>query len=150
MLAYDYSSGEGMGKSQIVLIEDNADHLELIIQAFRRILPDRAIQTFTTCEAALQYIRSQTAASALLHAPEIELVVLDLDLPDASGLKVLQALKQHRLLREIPVVILSNVDSQPEIDRAMTLGAEEYIIKPFAFRDLSRTIEKIANQFCVF
>ncbi len=134
-------------QSQIILVEDNPDHLELVLQAFRRTLPGRRIRYFCSGQEVLQFIREQTS-TALLQEPEIELVILDLDLPDIDGHVVLEHLKQNRLFRHVPVVILSNVDSQGDIDRALAYGAEDYIIKPFAFKDLSLTIQKIVNQFC--
>lgn len=57
-------------------------------------------------------------------------VVLDLIMPELSGIEVLERLKKDPKFGNIPVVVLSNVRDEEKIKRALTLGAVGYIIKP--------------------
>ncbi|RMD96894.1 MAG: response regulator [Calditrichaeota bacterium] len=134
---------------KIIIIDDNEDHVELISQAFQKVLPGVKLIHFDRGKQALKYIRGHASKTPFQDRPEIQLILLDWDLPDIDGVEVLRRLKRDKNLRSIPVVFLSNVDAPEEIERAMACGAEQYIIKPFAFKDLARTLQKVANQWFV-
>ena len=77
-----------------------------------------------------------TAADALriADADPADLVVLDLGLPDRSGLEVLQALRSRK--RHTPVIILTARDSVRDRVKGLDAGADDYLVKPFAFAEL--------------
>ncbi|MEK9154840.1 MAG: response regulator [Patescibacteria group bacterium] len=58
-----------------------------------------------------------------------DLILLDLMLPNKDGFWVLEEIAKHAELKKIPVLILSNLGQQADIDRAMKLGAKDYFIK---------------------
>lgn len=64
------------------------------------------------------------------------LVLLDLDMPDLDGFEVLRALKSHERTMDIPVIILSGVQSSQDKVTAFDLGAVDYITKPFNLTEL--------------
>ncbi len=66
---------------------------------------------------------------ALVDSEKPDIILLDLLMPRMSGIEMLEALKGKRLLREPKVIILTNVGQKDEIDKALGLGAIEYIIK---------------------
>ena len=72
-------------------------------------------------------------ALAVFRTEELDLVVLDLGLPDQSGLDVL---KEIRKSSSIPVIVLSVRDSEAEKVRAFELGADDYVTKPFGMAEL--------------
>lgn len=75
-----------------------------------------------------------------LEAQEIQMVYLDIMLPgEVDGYEILRRIKGEDKWKSIPVVMLSNLGQMKEIDRAMELGAADYIVK--ANIDLSRLIE---------
>ncbi|MEK7103935.1 MAG: response regulator [Patescibacteria group bacterium] len=75
------------------------------------------------------------------EAPDI--VLLDLILPGINGFEVLAKIKENEKLKEIPVIILSNLGQKDDIDKGMNLGATDYLVK--AHFTPSEIIEKI-NQ----
>jgi DNA-binding response OmpR family regulator len=58
-----------------------------------------------------------------------EMVLLDIILPKMRGLEVLEKLKEDEELKDIPVIILSNLDSDEDIKKALGLGALDYFVK---------------------
>ncbi|MSR68196.1 response regulator [Candidatus Saccharibacteria bacterium] len=61
------------------------------------------------------------------HQPQV--VLLDLMMPNVSGMEVLEELKKHGITPGLPVIVLTNVMDQATIDQAKNLGAQDYIIK---------------------
>lgn len=72
-----------------------------------------------------------------------DLVLLDLLLPKMNGFDVLKNLKSNSKLKDIPVIVLSNLGDQTDIERAKNLGALDYYVK--ANTELSSLEEKIKN-----
>ena len=62
--------------------------------------------------------------------PQGDLILLDMQLPDISGIELLRHLKRDELLAEIPVVVVSADASPQHIEQALTLGAAHYVTKP--------------------
>jgi len=77
-----------------------------------------------------------TAAEALrmADADPADLVILDIGLPDRSGLEVLQALRSRK--RHTPVIILTARDTVRDRVKGLDAGADDYLVKPFAFAEL--------------
>ena len=69
-----------------------------------------------------------------MHTTEYDLVVLDLGLPDVDGLQVLQKIKNRKVIP--PVLILSARDSVDDRVKGLEQGADDYLVKPFAFVEL--------------
>ncbi len=70
-------------------------------------------------------------ALELLQAKPIDLVLLDIMMPDMNGYEVLEHLKADPQLRHIPVIMISAVDEIESVIRCVELGAEDYLSKPF-------------------
>ncbi len=70
-----------------------------------------------------------------------ELIILDIILPKKDGFEVLKELKQDESTKNIPVVILTNLESSNDVKKALELGATTYLVK--ANYELSEIIEKI-------
>ncbi|OGK95353.1 MAG: guanylate cyclase [Candidatus Rokubacteria bacterium RIFCSPHIGHO2_12_FULL_73_22] len=71
------------------------------------------------------------AALATLAARPVDLVLLDVMMPDLDGYAVLQRLRQDPALRDIPVLMISALDEMDSVVRCIQLGAEDYLGKPF-------------------
>ena len=86
--------------------------------------------------------RVSTAAAALA-APPADLVLLDLGLPDGHGFEVC---RQLRTRSSVPIIILTARDD--EIDRVagLELGADDYVVKPFGFRELVARIRAVTRR----
>jgi two-component system chemotaxis response regulator CheY len=81
-------------------------------------------------------------AIKLLSTTEVDLVLTDIHMPEINGLELIRFIKEAEHLRRIPVVIISTEAAQPDKERALALGANDYLAKPFTAEQLRRTINK--------
>jgi CheY-like chemotaxis protein len=133
--------------AEILLVEDNKDHLELTLRAFRKVNNDRKIQVARDGAEALDYVFRSGPYEARNPHQQIAVVLLDLKLPKINGLEVLSRIKSNDQTRHIPVVILTS--SQQEEDRAESYkrGANSYIVKPLSFERLTEVVAQIASYW---
>jgi CheY-like chemotaxis protein len=71
------------------------------------------------------------------------LVLLDLNLPDMSGIDILKRLKENEHLRVSPVVVLTTTDDKSEIQRCYDLGCNVYITKPVNYENFANAIQQL-------
>jgi len=79
----------------------------------------------------VQLVANGREALELLHRQAIDVVLLDVLMPEMSGYEVLQRLTEDTALREIPVVMISALDEMDSVVRCIELGAEDYLPSPF-------------------
>ena len=126
----------------ILIIEDNEDHLELT----REALEEAGVQNPILVAASLQQARErlricqEAAREGGGRLPCV--VLLDLRLPDGSGLDLLREIKQNPALRMVPVVVLTSSEDTPDINRAYLLGANSYLVKPIVFAEFHQRIRE--------
>jgi len=72
-----------------------------------------------------------------------DLILLDLFLPDISGIDLLTLIKKDQRLRDIPVVILTGSNEDQDIQKSYDLGASSYLVKPISNDALMLVIEKL-------
>jgi DNA-binding response OmpR family regulator len=84
------------------------------------------------------------AGARFALATEYDVIVLDLMLPKVDGLSVLQALRDRN--RQTPVLILSAKDQVQDRIRGLELGADDYLVKPFAFDELHARLQALIRR----
>jgi len=94
----------------------------------------------------LGYTRIQEAANGAeglnkLEEEEIDIIISDWNMPEMNGLQFLHALREKN--KNIPVIMLTTVNTQEEILAALEAGAASYLSKPFTRDDLKKKIEEI-------
>ena len=125
------------GSGEILMVEDSATDAELAIRAFRRAKIANPLKVAATGGAGFDYLFGTGACAG--EGPTLPgLILLDLDLPDMTGLEFLRRLKRDERTRAIPVVVLSMSGSVPGILEATRLGAAHYIVKPIDFENFIR------------
>ncbi|MFN6972626.1 MAG: response regulator, partial [Rheinheimera sp.] len=73
-----------------------------------------------------------------------DLIILDVMLPDVDGLRIIKALRQAN--RHTPVLFLSALDSVDDRVRGLELGADDYLVKPFAFNELLARVRTLLRR----
>lgn len=127
------------------VIEDNADDVELLREAFAESLSSFTIDVSSDAESALERLDDIRRGDAT--APD--LVLLDLNLPNRPGTDILAAIKSDELLRSVPVVVLSTSRQPEDIRRAYGLHANSYVVKANNFSDFVHDIDSIVRFFLV-
>ena len=98
-----------------------------------------------TSLGSLDQVKSTQAASGL-HAIErlaiepVDLMVLDLNMPDMHGLEVIDFVRKHRAYRDIPIVVLTTKADETSRKEALAAGANRYLTKPFDPRQLADVV----------
>jgi CheY-like chemotaxis protein len=73
-------------------------------------------------------------------------LLLDLKMPRMSGLELLAWIREHPEFRVIPTIIMSCSRQDPDIEKAFSLGANTYMIKPSSFEELAKMV-KAAHEY---
>jgi len=79
-------------------------------------------------------------------SPDIDLILLDMMLPDSEGLKVCQQLKSNSQTREIPIIMISGNHNKSEQIESLYLGADDYLTKPFEAEELFARMDVILRR----
>ena len=124
----------------IIMIEDDEGHARLIEKNIRRAGISNEIRHFTDGTSALDHIMN-AADGPVRNGPA--LILLDLNLPDMSGIDILAAIKADPALRRTPVVVLTTTDDKVEIQRCYDLGCNVYITKPVNYESFAQAIRQL-------
>ena len=95
-------------------------------------------------EEALAFLRK---SGPYAHAERPKLMVLDLNLPKIDGLGVLTRVRSDESLRNIPVVVISTSSRPADKEKAFSLGARYYIVKPDSFEELTQQVKAACAGF---
>lgn len=113
---------------EILLVEDS----ELVAKGLIYSLEQRGYQMIhkTNVKSTVEFLEKQ----------KVELVILDISLPDGDGFNLYQEIIKQK---EIPTIFLTAKDEEDDIVKGLELGAEDYITKPFSTKELIARIQKI-------
>ena len=120
------------GMSKILVIEDDR-----VIGAILDRVLGHAGHT-------VQVVQRLTEGREILESRDVDLILLDLNLPDGSGLEFLRALRQE-MHRETPVMVLSGMRQEDHIVRGLRLGADDYVTKPFSPLELVARVDRLTR-----
>jgi CheY-like chemotaxis protein len=132
----------------IIMIEDDEGHARLIERNIRRSGVNNEIIPFSNGTEALDYLFG-TDGSGLKHKGKALLILLDLNLPDMTGIDILRRVKENKYLKSAPVVILTTTDDSQEIKRCYELGCNVYITKPVNYDSFANAIRQLGLFFSV-
>lgn len=117
----------------VMIIEDEADAAELFSEMMR-INGFRVIKMF-----------SSAPAIPIIAQEKPDLILLDVMMPDISGLEVLRYIRREPDLASIPVIILSAKSMPSDIKTGIEAGASMYLTKPVGFQDLKQAVEQVLH-----
>lgn len=127
----------------VMLIEDNADHAELVIRTLENHHIPTHIQHLSDGETALDYLLRHKNFSDPESSPRPHIILLDLRLPRVDGLEVLRVIKEEETLKNIPVVILTTSEAEKDLAHAYQHYVNSYLVKPVGFEDFSNLMNDL-------
>jgi len=125
----------------IAMIEDDEGHARLIEKNLRRAGVHNEIVPLADGARAIAFLFGPDG-SGLVNKGRPLLILLDLNLPDMSGIDILKRLKESEHLRALPVVVLTTTDDRSEIQRCYELGCNVYITKPVDYGKFANAIQQ--------
>ncbi|QDR79634.1 response regulator [Sporomusa termitida] len=128
---------------EILLVEDNEDDIILTKEAFEENRLTNKLNIVKNGMDALRYLKRDAPYS---KAVKPNIVLLDINLPEMSGIEVLQKIKSEDDLKDIPVVILTTSNLERDIVKSYKLHANCYINKPVNLNDFFEII-KVFGKF---
>src|SRR5829696_1056013 len=114
----------------ILIAEDNPDDRLLMQYAFRSAKLPNKFHIVNNGAEAITWLAQSAEQPDNPVCPRPDLVVLDIQMPLKSGIEVLQWLREQSHFQELPVIILSGLNSPEMVERALSLGAHSYLFKP--------------------
>jgi len=126
---------EQIKMKNILVADDSATMRKMIMACLKQIKGAKFVEVSNGLEAIEQ-----------IAIKEIDLVTLDLNMPDIHGLEVLNFIRKHDKFKDIPVVVITTKKDDTSRKAALNLGATVYITKPFKPEELLSSVEKILEE----
>ena len=115
---------------KILIVEDN----DLNLKLFRDLLGANGYQTFETKEGI--------EAISLTRNVQPDLIVMDIQLPEISGLDITRKIKADSQIRHIPIIAVTAFAMKDDEEKIMAAGCEAYLSKPIAIDDFLSVIRR--------
>jgi len=116
---------------QIWIVDDD----EEMIRALRLML--KLLDSETT-----SFFNARSVVQAMLEGRRPDMMILDINMPEVTGLDLLEFMRRRADIKDLPVVMLSTEASDVMIDRATELGADAYVSKPVTIEELERAMQE--------
>jgi DNA-binding response OmpR family regulator len=133
---------QGESPAPVVVLEDDRTTAALIAQVLAATQMVNPLEHFSSGKDAVAYLE---------RAPDVGitpvLLVLDLSLPDTSGLDVLRWVRARPELEGVPVVMLSGSGDDEDIERAYEIGIDAYLVKPAGIHGLPDVIRNLGLPY---
>jgi CheY-like chemotaxis protein len=118
----------------VMIIEDEADAAELFGEMMR-LNGFRVIKMY-----------SSAPAIPMIAQERPDVIILDIMMPDISGLEVLRYMRREPDLSRIPVIVVSAKSMPGDIKTGLEAGASLYLTKPVGFLDLKQAVEQVLSK----
>ncbi len=115
----------------VIVVEDEPDAAELFAEMMR-VSGFRVLKTF-----------SSTPAISMIAQELPDIVILDIMMPDVSGLEVLRFMRREPHLKSTPVIVISARGMPSDIKEGLDAGATLYLTKPVGYLQLKRSVDQV-------
>ncbi|HAH23721.1 MAG TPA: two-component system response regulator [Prolixibacteraceae bacterium] len=127
---------------KILLVEDNPNDVELTLEALsEQNLTNRVIVLNDGVKAMEYLLYDEKYESRERENPAV--ILLDIKMPRMDGIEVLQAIKNNRELKTIPVVMLTSSREEPDLKKCYELGVNAYVVKPVNYKDFFEAVKRL-------
>lgn len=123
-----------MSDYKVLVVEDSPTMRQLIVFALKRI---RGFQIFEANDGV--------DGLKKLSADKFDLIVTDINMPIMDGLKLVSMVRNDPNYKETPIIIITTEGASEDRERALALGANEYITKPIQTAQILDTVRKLMN-----
>lgn len=132
------------GRPTVLHVDDCPNDATLVQAACVKAKASFHLQNVEGGEQAMAYLNGAGKFGDRNLFPTPSLMLLDLKMPRANGVEILQWVRHQSAFRELPVIVLSGSELQDDMRRAYTAGANSYFVKPLKFESLVDLIKNIS------
>ena len=137
-----------MNESQCILLaEDNENDVTLFRTALERAGISNPLRVVPDGEQAIRYLSGHGSYSDRNRFPFPGLLVSDLKMPRCDGFKLLEWMQRNTQATQPPAVIFSTSTHEMDRERALELGAREYVVKPADFSKLAQIATRLKQKW---
>jgi CheY-like chemotaxis protein len=129
--------------TEILLVEDNPNDVELTIRALRKQNLANKVFVVKDGAEALEFMFATGAFSARKIENRPKVVLLDLKLPKVDGIEVLRRIKADERTKHTPVVMLTSSQEERDVLDTYNLGVNSYIVKPVDFSNFVHAVSEL-------
>lgn len=126
----------------LLLVDDSPGDVQLMRSALHDIKSEAVLHVVPNGSLALRFLAKDEPYT---DAPDVELVLLDLNLPGMNGIEVLRSIKGDARFKRIPVVMLTTSDSPKDVEQAYAAHVNCYIMKPLDYDRFKEVIYKMED-----
>jgi two-component system chemotaxis response regulator CheY len=108
-----------MGQQRILIVEDSPTMRQLLVFALRRL-------------KNVEIVEAQDGMDGLrkVSSDHFDIALIDINMPVMDGLKLIRLMRSEETLKDIPIVVITTEGASEDRERALDLGANEYLTKP--------------------
>ena len=108
-----------MGQQRILIVEDSPTMRQLLVFALRRL-------------KNVEIVEAQDGMDGLrkVSSDHFDIALIDINMPVMDGLKLIRLMRSEETLKSIPIVVITTEGASEDRERALSLGANEYLTKP--------------------
>ncbi len=125
-------------KHRVLLLEDNPADAELARLAFAELVEPVDLMHFSNGQECVEKLRK-------LPSDEIICLILDINIPNISGLDVLRMLRELPECKFLPVVVFSSSDLPEDVSASYDAGADAYLVKPAGFDAFCNALQRLID-----
>jgi len=119
----------------LLVVEDDEDLAQLLIDIF------------SLAGFEVHWASNRAEINAEMNRwPPVDLVLMDIMLPDANGLQVLQRIRSHPKLEKLPVIMMTGKSSAADVEAGLVAGADGYVSKPFKMSGLVKAVKQVLGD----
>lgn len=132
--------------AKILLVEDNEDDYEATLRSLKKSHVVNPVKWCKNGKDALEFLKKATSEPRDEETLP-DLVLLDLNMPGIDGRHVLEHMKEDKVLRHIPVIVLTTSTDEQDIEDCYDLGVNTYIQKPVSLEGLTKAIQTFTDYW---
>ena len=128
----------------ILIVDDAPDNL-LLLQAILKSAGHAVVLTAESAREAFRHLGMDGAEGALEKSPEVDLILMDLMMPEMDGLEACRRIKAVERLRDVPIIMVTANTYPEDLQAAFAAGAMDYITKPLRKVELLARVTSALN-----
>lgn len=119
---------------KVILVADDSPTIRKFVSISLKVKGFEIIQVSDGMEAL-----------EVLPSEQIDLIITDLNMPNVDGFELIKTIRSNEDYRELPIIILSSLSGNEEIERGIQYGANAYLLKPFDSKRVLYEVSKFLN-----